>query len=90
MKNNDVWYIVVVIPNKLLNAFVLEMELDIHFDVNGVILEVDVPIGLVTIVANTNDYGRQTWHCASTSWISNLSLMWFQHLNIDSCQRCKP
>ncbi len=60
MKNNDVWYIVVVIPNKLLNAFVLEMELDIHFDVNGVILEVDVPIGLVTIDTNINDYGRQT------------------------------
>jgi len=60
MKNNDIWYIVVVIPNKLLNAFVLEMELDIHFDVNGVMLEVGVSIGLVTIVANTNDYGRRT------------------------------
>ncbi len=44
-------------PTKF-NVFVLEMELDIHFDVNGIILEDDVPIGLVTIVANTNDYGR--------------------------------
>jgi hypothetical protein len=36
------------------------MELDIYFDVNGVMLEVGVPIGLITIIANTNDYGRRT------------------------------
>jgi hypothetical protein len=46
--------------NKLFGAFVLEVELNILFNVINTILEVDFSIGLKFVLTNTNDYGRQT------------------------------
>jgi hypothetical protein len=46
--------------NKLFGAFVLEVELNIPFNVTNTILKVDFPIGLKFVSTNTNDYGKQT------------------------------
>jgi hypothetical protein len=45
-KDNDVWYITLLAPNKLLRAFVLEVELDSFLDVIGTLSKVNSPIGL--------------------------------------------
>jgi hypothetical protein len=58
-KNDGVRYTVVVTPNKLFNVFILEMELDILFDVMDTPMEIDAPIGLRIRYAITNNYGNQ-------------------------------
>jgi hypothetical protein len=57
-KNEGAKYTIVATPNKLFNVIILEMELDILFDVMNTPLEIDAPIGLTIIYAITNNYGK--------------------------------
>jgi len=58
-KMNNVWYIVLITPNKLIGALGLGIKLN---TVHATFRRVNTPIGLGIMSMNKNDYISYTWH----------------------------